>query len=62
MSNSTIRPTSTPNFSAPPAAYDAPQQAQFQNQLRLYGKQIDTSTGELIRQVATLQVLGWLEP
>jgi hypothetical protein len=57
---SDLRATRSPNLNVAPSSYDARQQEQFANQLRLYFAQVDNANTELIKEVNNLNVMTWL--
>jgi 23S rRNA G2069 N7-methylase RlmK/C1962 C5-methylase RlmI len=56
----TVRPSKAPNFNVAPREYDAQQQNQLVNQLRLYFTQVDNNSQVVIDKVNSLVVMQWL--
>ena len=58
MSN--IPSTKGPNLANPPTEYDAGQELQLGNQLRLYFNSIDGNNNEVKARVDALATLNWI--
>jgi len=57
---SNIPSTKGPNLATPPTEYDAGQELQLVNQLRLYFNQIDGNNNQVKESVDALNTLNWL--
>jgi hypothetical protein len=60
MSFDTV-PSKAPNLAIPTTDYNAVQQQQTVNQLRLYFVQVDNNTSSLNQAVNSLNVLVWID-